>query len=133
MDIGGAVGLGGLHAADIGDAGSLRLVGGDALGGKLVGAVELAEGHFVQPGLGGVVVGSYSVGSLPDLVIALAKLGGRGSGVFDILVCGGGVGAVFELLGDVAGAFDGLVAKAAGGVHGDVRLRLGVGRGVAGY
>ena len=126
LDIGGAACLGGLHAADIGDAGSLRLVGGDALGGNLVGAVELAEGHFVQPALGGVVVGRYSIGSLADLVVALAQLGGRGSGVFDILVCGGGVGAVFELLGDVAGAFECLVAKAAGGVYSDVRLGSGV-------
>jgi hypothetical protein len=47
LSIGHGSDLGGLRVADIGNAGTLRLIGCDSLGGNLVGPVELAEGQLV--------------------------------------------------------------------------------------
>jgi hypothetical protein len=47
LGIGYGSDLSGLRVAYVGNAGTLRLVGGDILGGNLVGPVELAEGQLV--------------------------------------------------------------------------------------
>lgn len=125
LHIGDLAEAGVVHLAYIGNAGTADLIGSDILGGNLVGPVELAEGHLVHPVFYRVVKGSGALGDLADLVVALPELGGAGFGVANILIGRCGVGAVFEPLGDVASAFEGLVAEAACGIDNGVRLILG--------